>query len=134
MLIEVKEIHPPVAANRSATVIAMDGKRYDVWPDVLRGIQVGRSYEIQTKPRPWKDKTFFTILKATPVSAAPTAAPPTAPAPTSTGEAEYVGRTLHSLILKGDVTLKNLENVTALLRNIWANTSPELAHYRHAAE
>lgn len=132
MLIEVKETHPPKAANRSGTVVTMDGQKLDCWPPMLSRIQVGQRYDVETTTN---DRGYTSIKKATPVNgAAPAAAPPTAPAPTMSGEGEYVGHIIAAKILKGDIQDKQLASFTARLRQIWRETDPTAQPYDQAAE
>ncbi len=130
MLIEVKETHPPVAANRSGTVVAMDGQQFDCWPDKLNGLQVGRHYEIETSRREKNGRTYVSITKATPVNGAAPAqqAGSGQVARSPSGEAEYVGRIVAASILKGDIQLnphdpRRVEDITRMLRDIWRATS-----------
>lgn len=120
MLIEVKETHPPKAANRSGTVVAMDGQKFDCWPTTMRNIQVGRWYEVQTSTN---DRGYTSITRATLVNdAAPAPAPPTAPAPIASGEAEFVARLLGAMILKGEVAPFNkrqMADATLMLRGLY---------------
>jgi hypothetical protein len=140
MLIEVKETHPPKAANRSGTVVTLDGQKFDCWPNVLSRIRIGMRYEVETSTN---DRGFTSITQVKPAGTATPAgfaregaatATPAVAAPS--GEAEFVGRVLHALILKGDViyNTQQLEKATALLRGIWNNTSSDQGHYRQAAE
>jgi hypothetical protein len=133
MLIDIKETHPPDSPRRSGTVVTSDGTRLDCWPNLMRTIQVGRRYEVETSTN---DRGYTSITKATPINGAaqPAAngatkanghASAPAASPPSDGEAEYVGRALHALILKGEVGYneQHLQGATAMLRQIWRTTS-----------
>jgi hypothetical protein len=137
MLIEVSETHPAAPGKKVATVVAAGGQKFDIWPENLASIRVGGRYEIEVADREYNGRTFRKITKATPVNgAAPTnghangtAKPATngsaPPGPSTTdGEAEFVGRVLHALILKGEVayTKKQLYDATELLRGLWGAT------------
>jgi hypothetical protein len=143
MLIDVKEMHPPTGPRRSGTVVTMEGTQFDCWPNLLRTIQVGKRYEVETSTN---DRGYTSITKAEPINgvtpngkgvAHPTAngngaaktnghaSAPAAPAGI-VGEAEFVGRAIHAFILKGDVTNNRREvlDVVEMLREVWRTTSP----------
>jgi hypothetical protein len=134
MLIEVQETHPAGPGKKMATVIAAGGQRFEVYPEKLADFQVGQRYDAEIEDREYQGRTFRKIVKAAPVNgvAHPTgngAAKPNGPANGSSpaaaagldGEAEFVGRALHALILKGDVTLhmQRVLDATLMLREVW---------------
>jgi hypothetical protein len=128
VLIEVKETHPPTGSRRSGTVVTIDGAQFDCWPNLMRTIQVGKRYDVETSTN---ERGYTSITKATPANgAAPVDAAPSSfdkgsglPG-ASAGEAEFVGRALAALILKGDViyTKKSLYDATLLLRDLYGAT------------
>jgi hypothetical protein len=140
MLIAVKETHPPAVANRSGTVVTMDGQKLDCWPDKLAAIRVGMSYEIETSSREKNGRTYVSITKATPVNGTASTtngngtAHPVANGngsshtPAATGslstEAAFVREVLAALILKGEVpyTKRALFDATQTLRGLYGAT------------
>lgn len=131
MLIEVKEIHPSPGERKPAKVVAMDDKTYDIWPENLTGIIAGRSYEVETKSRPWNGRTFYTITKATPVNGAAPSPPPQqqTSGQVSRGyfdEAAFTGHAIAAMILKGEIDPRNQRqatDATRMWRDIWRATS-----------
>jgi len=137
MLIEVKETHPPLAANRSGTVVTVDGQKFDCWPDKLNGIQIGRRYEIETSSREKNGRTYVSITKATPVNGA---APPTpnsngtakpadngnghAPAAANATEAAFVRELMCAFIMKGEIpyTKQALYDAAMAFRGLYRAT------------
>jgi hypothetical protein len=130
MLIEVKETHPPTGPRRSGTVVTMDGEQLDCWPNVIRTIQVGKQYEVETSTN---DRGYTSITKATPVNGAASHTANGVAHPTGNGnggmpvassvtdEAAFVREVLSALILKGEVpyTKRALYDATEALRGLW---------------
>jgi hypothetical protein len=134
MQIQIQETHPAAPGKKMAAVVATGGQRYSVWPEMLSSLLIGGTFEVQVESWESSGRTLQKIEKATPVNgAAPTgngaaktnghASAPAAPAG-STGEAEFVGRALHALILKGEVpyTKRALYDATELLRGLYGAT------------
>lgn len=139
MLIEVKETHAAAAGKKMASIVDANGHRYGVWPENLAKLRIGATYDVDVESWESNGRTHQKITKFAPVNGANGAAPATngndatkpsgrvlAP-PAENGEAEFVGRTLHALILKGDVTFneRKLTEATAMLRHIWRGTGPQ---------
>jgi hypothetical protein len=137
MLIEVKEIHPSSTPRRSGAVITMDGTQFDCWPNIMRAIQVGEQYDVETSTN---DRGYTSITKATPVNgdhglggtgSRPAngngAAKPNGHALGASSiadEAAFVREVLSALILKGEVpyTKRALYDATLLLRDLYGAT------------
>ena len=126
-LIDIAEIHPPRAGGRVANIIAKGGKKFEIWPEKLDGIVVGKSYMVQISTRDYQGRTIFKIVKISPAPDVPLrpAADP-APATTTTtqafpaaGEAHYVGPVLAALITSGAVDKTQIASATGWLRRIW---------------
>jgi biotin carboxyl carrier protein len=139
MIIEVRETHSPKAGGKVAHIVAADGTRFEIWPDKLETFKINQAYEVVTQDRQYNGKTIRKITKVTPVNgaaAAPVAPAPAAPAsnsaPISTGEAEFVGRVIHALILKGEIMPKEVAAYTRRLREVWRESEPRA--YSEAAE
>jgi hypothetical protein len=123
MLIEIDEIHPPKPGGKMSKIVAA-GERYDIWPDKLDGVAVGRRYEVEIKDREFNGRTFKSIAKIAPAAGA-AAAVPTATAPAAAalaGEAEYVGRVLAALIVAGAIEKQSIPAATAWLRKAWRDS------------
>jgi hypothetical protein len=127
MLIQVAETHPPRPGGKVAYLHAADGQKFEIWPEKLDGVQVGRAYEIEIRERAYDGRTIRSITRITPA-----ATPAVAPAPVSSGspgtrlnasphpgEAEYVGRVLAGLIAKGECDKAQVATATAFLRKVW---------------
>lgn len=128
MLIEVTETNPAPAGRKMAHVKAKDGQEFEIGPEKLAVVRIGMRYDVETQDREWNGRTIRKITKATPAGTAPSAAfaRQTAPAASlavagTSGEAEFVGRVLAALILKGEVvnTKKGLADATLMLRGLW---------------
>lgn len=132
MLIEVSETHPPRPGKRVAYVHTSTGERYEIWPDKLNQIQVGKKYEVTTKTRQYEGRDIVSIVKVTPammetihhsngsaVNQLAGSAPQASPFP---GEAEYVGRVMAALIAKGDLDKTKIPEATEWLRKVWRTT------------
>ena len=119
MLIEIDEIHPPKVGGKVSQIVAA-GQRYEIWPDKLGGVAVGRRYEVELRERDYNGRVIRSIAKIAPVAQAAAAAPAaTATAPPTTGEAEYVGRVLAALIAAGTIDKQSIAAATAWLRKVW---------------
>lgn len=70
MLIEVAETHPPQNGKKLAKVKSRSGQVFQVWPDKLSALQVGRRYDIEVAESEFKGRTYYNITKIKP-SAAP---------------------------------------------------------------
>ena len=119
MLIEIDEIHPPKPGGKMSKIVAA-GERFDIWPDKLDGVAVGRRYEVEVKDREFNGRTFRSIAKIAPapeVASTNGAAAPVTASPA--GEAEYVGRVLAALIAAGSVDKQSIAAATAWLRKTW---------------
>ena len=127
MLIEVKEIHDPKPGGKVARIVAGDGQSYEIWPDKLPGDAVGKHYEIEVKEREYSGRTIKSIAKITPAAAPDGKSESyrrevgniTTLAASSSGEAEFVGRVLAALIIKGEVTASQVPAYTMRLREVW---------------
>jgi hypothetical protein len=123
MLIEVQETHPPAGARRSGTVVTTDGTRLDCWPNLMKSIQVGKRYDVETSTN---ERGYTSITKATPATDAPAQESSSGQTGRSdvADEAEFVGKALAALIMKGDViyTKKSLYEATLLLRDLYDAT------------
>jgi len=119
MLIEIAEIHPPKVGGKVSQIVA-DGQKYEIWPDKLGGVAVGRHYEVEVREREFNGRTIRSISKIAPapnaVAAVPAAAATASP---NTGEAEYVGRVLAALIAAGMIDKQQIAAATAWLRKVW---------------
>lgn len=131
MLIDVAETHPPKIGKKVAAVIAADGQKYEIWPEMLAGIQVGRRYDADVEERDYQGRKIRKITKATPAGAAPAQQEGSgqfARGRISQGqisdEVYFVGKALHALIIKGDAvyTKKSLYDATELLRGLYGAT------------
>jgi hypothetical protein len=120
-LIDIAEIHPPRAGGKVSKIVAESGEKYEIWPDKLDGVTVGRSYMVEIREREYQGRTISSITKIAPTPQVPAARAPTtaAPASPSTGEAQYVGLVLAALIAKGEVEKTSIAAATQWLRRMW---------------
>jgi hypothetical protein len=75
MLIEVAETHPAPPGKKVASVIAVSGAKFDIWPEQLGSIQVGGRYEVEVSQREFNGRVYQKITKATPVNGTAVTAP-----------------------------------------------------------
>jgi hypothetical protein len=158
MLIEVAETHPAAPGKKVATVIAVGGAKFDIWPEQLGGIQVGGRYEVEVSQREFNGRVYQKITKATPVngSAATTLASTAKPVPARCDKGNSYRRTdpldsermfvcaaLTAFIKAGKVEpeLGKVSNAITVLRTAYQNTfgiderisTPSEAGHRHVA-
>jgi hypothetical protein len=127
MLIEVKELHDPKPGGKVAHIVTVDGERYQIWPDKLNGAAVGKRYDAEIDTHDHGGRTFKKITKLTPLREElelPLSRPSTEEIPQSNrrntpGEAEYVGRVIAALIIKGEITVNQVPAYTMRLREVW---------------
>jgi hypothetical protein len=122
MRIEIKELHDPKPGGKVARIIAADGERYEIWPDKVAGFAAGKRYDIEITERQFNERTIKSIKKITPIREEPQSPPMSEKFPTlaaSSGEAEYVGRVLVALIIKGEITAAQIPAFTGRLREVW---------------
>jgi hypothetical protein len=124
MLIEVSEIHPPRPGGKVSRIVAADGQHYQIWPEKLVGVDVGRRYEIEATDREFNGHTFKSIKSIVPVAEPPSGKVGhiSSQASLDLGEAEFVGRTIAALIIKGEIGASQIAKTTARLREIWRET------------
>lgn len=122
MLIDVTEIHPPKIGGKVCKIVAADGEHYQIWPEKLTGVDVGKRYEAEITERDYNGRTFKSIKSIVP---APMPVPESQSTPVqkncdASGEAEYVGRVLAALITKGQVVERSqIAAATEWLRKVW---------------
>jgi hypothetical protein len=126
MQIQIQEMHPARPGKKMASVVAGDGQRYGIWPEQLVNLRVGGKFDVEVESWESNGRTLQKITKVTPASEV-------TPSPQHNssgqiargldGEAEFVGRALHALILKGEVCQKEIAITTQMLRNVWRATS-----------
>jgi|GEM_PF-2206027 hypothetical protein len=137
MLIEVAETHPPQTGKKVAHVVAAGGQKFEIWPEKLAAIQVGRTYEITVAEREFNGRTIRKITQARPAGVNGATAPAAGGgfAAGAAAESEFVGRILAALILKGEVRYvkRELYDAAILLRNLWAATCGGRAENTDAA-
>jgi hypothetical protein len=139
MLIEIKEMHPAGPGKKMAAIVAATGQRYSIWPEQLAKLKVGATFDADVESWESNGRTLQKITKFAPVNDAATngaSAPATgngaakanghvpAPAVPTVAETAFVGRALHALILKGDVTYdkRSLYDAVTLLRGLYGAT------------
>jgi hypothetical protein len=130
MLIEIAETHPPQYGKKVAT----GGQKYEIWPEKLAGLRVGAKYDVDIAERDFNGRTIRKITKATPVNGAachddhcgPRVKPGDFDRSVSdiADEAEFIGKNLAALILKGEVRYdkRQLFDATEMLRGLWGAT------------
>jgi hypothetical protein len=154
MLIEVAETHPAPPGKKVASVIAVGGAKFDIWPEQLGSIQVGGRYEVEISQREFNGRVYQKITKATPLNGtAATASASTAkPAPAQygngnshrtevDGERMFVSAALAAFIKAGKVEpeLGKVANAIQVLRTAYQKTfgiddrifAPSEAGHRH---
>jgi hypothetical protein len=155
MLIEVAETHPAPPGKKVASVIAVGGAKFDIWPEQLGSIQVGGRYEVEISQREFNGRVYQKITKATPLNGtAATASASTAkPAPAQYGngnsyrtdavdsERRFVCASLTAFIKAGKVEpeLGKVSNAITVLRTAYQKTfgvddrvlTPSEAGHRH---
>jgi hypothetical protein len=126
MLILVSQIHPPPYGKKMAHINAENGQVFEVWPDKLAGVEIGKSYEVETREREFNGRTIRSIEKISPAKNTATPAPiPNSQASPYPGGAEFVGRTIAALIIRGEIGASQVAKTTARLRQIWRDSDSE---------
>jgi hypothetical protein len=150
MLIEIAETHPVAPGKKVATVVAVGGAKFDIWPEQLGSIQVGKRYEIETRDRVYNGRTYRKITKATPygaadgaVAAATAARTATAALPPANGYAVgngagkdrqiFVQGMLQSALRSGELKFEKtaLYHATCMLMQLYNHTLGSDAGHRN---
>jgi len=124
-IIEIASIRPPKEGKKVATVVAGDGRSFEIWPEKAAPLKIGERYDIEIETREFNGRPIRKITKAKPAAAAngnarsiPISAPP------ADAELAFVSSTLNAFIAAGKVNLdaRELGNATHLLRRLWNHT------------
>jgi hypothetical protein len=134
MFIEIKEIHPAPAGKTMAHVTAKDGQKFEIGPEKLAGIEIGKSYDVEVQNREWNGRTIRKITKVEPTVSQSCQSPSPSNGGGSSGEGEFAGHVVSALILKGEITMKQIASHTARLRQVWRETDPSAQQFSQAAE
>jgi hypothetical protein len=124
-IIEIASIRPPKEGKKVATVVAGDGRSFEMWPEKAAPLKIGERYDIEVETREFNGRPIRKITKAKPVDAAngnarsvPTSATP------ADAEVAFVSSTLNAFIAAGKIGLdaRELGQATQLLRMLWSHT------------
>ena len=124
-IIEIASIRPPKEGKKVATVVAGDGRSFEIWPEKAAPLKVGERYDIEVETREFNGRPIRKIVKAKPAAAANGStnghAKPSAP---SDAELMFVSSTLNAFIAAGKIGLdaRELGQATQLLRLMWSHT------------
>jgi hypothetical protein len=131
-IIEIAAIRPPKDGKKVATVVAGDGRSFEMWPEKAAPLKIGERYDIEVETREFNGRPIRKIVKAKPANAANGhaagnghAKPSTAQAPPpADAELRFVSATLNAFIAAGKVNLeaRELGQATQLLRMLWSHT------------
>lgn len=130
-VIEIAAIRPPKEGKKVATVVAGDGRSFEMWPEKAAPLKIGESYAIEVETREFNGRPIRKIVKAKPAIAANGhapgnghAKPDPAPSPPADAELRFVSATLNAFIAAGKVNLdaRELGQATQLLRMLWSHT------------
>ncbi len=93
MRIEIQETHPAGPGKKMASVVALGGQRYSVWPEQLAALRVGEMFDVEVESWESNGRKHHKIVQATPVNgaASQTANGATKPATSSNGCAPAAG-------------------------------------------
>jgi hypothetical protein len=124
-IIEIAAIRPPKEGKKVATVVAGDGRSFEIWPEKAAPLKIGECYDIEIETREFNGRPIRKITKAKPAQAANGNAK-TVPISTSPADAEvaFVSSTLNAFIAAGKIGLdaRELGNATQLFRRLWNHT------------
>jgi hypothetical protein len=123
-IIEIAAIRPPKEGKKVATVVAGDGRSFEIWPEKAAPLKIGERYDIEIETREFNGRPIRKITKAKPAEANNNAR--SIPISTTPADAElaFVSSTLNAFIAAGKINLdaRELGNATHLLRRLWNHT------------
>jgi hypothetical protein len=125
-IIEIAAIRPPKEGKKVATVVAGDGRSFEMWPEKAAPLKIGERYDIEIEEREFNGRPIRKITKAKPAGAAANGnarSIPISPAPAD-AELAFVSSTLNAFIAAGKIGLdaRELGQATQLLRLLWSHT------------
>jgi hypothetical protein len=130
-IIEIASIRPPKEGKKVATVVAGEGRSFEIWPKKAAPLKIGGCYDIEIETREFNGHPIRKITKAKPAQAANGNAK-TVPISTSPADAElaFVSSTLNAFIAAGKIGLdaRELSQATQLLRLLWSHTFGATTH------
>ncbi len=129
-IIEIAAIRPPKEGKKVATVVAGDGRSFEIWPEKAAPLKIGECYDIEIETREFNGRPIRKITKARPAAnghadaANGHAKPGAAPSAPADAEVAFVSSTLNAFIAAGKINLdaRELGNATHLLRRLWNHT------------
>ncbi len=99
MIIQITEIHPPRIGGKVSKIVAADGQQFEIWPEKLVGVDVGRHSEVAAFERQFNGRIIKSIKKIAPtenssaeISQRVSQSTPIQKTCDASGEADYVGR------------------------------------------
>ena len=126
-IIEIASIRPPKEGKKVATVVAGDGRSFEIWPEKAAPLKIGERYDIEVETREFNGRPIRKITKARPAEtgngSANGHAKPSGPTPCD-AELMFVSSTLNAFIAAGKIGLeaRELGQATQLLRLLWSHT------------
>ena len=127
-IIEIASFRPPKEGKKVATVVAGDGRSFEIWPEKAAPLKVGERYDIEVETREFNGRPIRKITKAKPAAAAVNGNGSTnghaKPSASSDAELMFVSSTLNAFIAAGKIGLDAREfgTATQLLRLLWSHT------------
>jgi len=132
-VIAIAAIRPPKEGKKVATVVADDGRAFEIWPEKAAPLKVGERYDIEVETREFQGRPIRKIVKAKPAPAQAAngnangpadTTPAPVPPPAADAELRFVSATLNAFIAAGKVGLdaRELGQATQLLRMLWSHT------------
>jgi hypothetical protein len=132
-IIEIASIRPPKEGKKVATVVAGDGRSFEMWPEKAAPLKIGERYDIEIETREFNGRPIRKITKAKPAQAANGngRSIPISPDTCVAGaELAFVSSTLNAFIAAGKIGLdaRELSQATQLLRLLWGHTFGATTH------
>jgi hypothetical protein len=130
-IIEIASIRRPKEGKKVATVVAGDGRSFEIWPEKAAPLKIGERYDIEIETREFNGRPIRKITKAKPAQAANGNARSIAISSAPAGaELAFVSSTLNAFIAAGKIGLdaRELSQATQLLRLLWNHTFGATTH------
>ena len=125
-IIEIAAIRPPKEGKKVATVVAGDGRSFEIWPEKAAPLKIGERYDIEVETREFNGRPIRKIVKAKPAAATANGSTNGHAKPSAPCDAElmFVSSTLNAFIATGKIGLdaRELGTATQLLRLLWSHT------------
>jgi hypothetical protein len=122
-VIEIREIRPPAANKKLATIVSETGQSFGIWPDKLGPLKVGGRYGIEFEELEFRGRPYRKITKVQPATGNGHANGHAIVA-SAAAEQAFVATVLGAFVAARRVGLdaRELEHATTLVRSLWRVT------------